>query len=249
MRGPRIYKAINAVTAELAKRGIAKTHTNAQDQYQYRSIDDVLNRLGPLLAKHKLCVLPRVLERIAIDRNGARDEFLVSVALKVAFDLVSAVDETRHTVEAYGEALDEGDKATSKAMSSAYKVAMLQTFCIPVIGNEEPDAKSHKLRKSDHAPEPALGWEQWSRGIIDLIGLCESEEALNRVQDTYRPMLKAISRERSELYAALGEAFARRRHVFGGSKHPVRAKSETKRPSTKSVADPAAESNREPAHV
>src|SRR5688500_1817524 len=114
--------------AELAKTGIGKTHTNSQDQYQYRSIDDVLNRLAPLLAKHRLCVLPRVLERVAVDRQGRQDELLTGVTLKVAFDLINSIDESRCTVEAYGEALDGGDKATSKAMSSAYKVAMLQTF-------------------------------------------------------------------------------------------------------------------------
>jgi ABC-type antimicrobial peptide transport system permease subunit len=73
---PRIYKAINAVMAELAEAGIAKSHTNVSEQYQYRSIDDVLNRLAPLLVRHRLCVLPRVLERIAADRIGIRGEVL-----------------------------------------------------------------------------------------------------------------------------------------------------------------------------
>lgn len=214
MNGPRIYKSINAVMAEIAKGGIAKTHTNAQDQYQYRSIDDVLNRLAPLLAKHRLCVLPRVLERVAVDRNGARDELLVSVALRVAFDLISAVDESRHTVEAYGEALDSGDKATSKAMSSAYKAAMLQTFCVPVIGTEDPDALTYRLRQPDHEPPPVQGWEQWANDIGDLIAVCESEEALGRIRETHRAELKSISRERSDLYHSLGEAFLLRREAL-----------------------------------
>lgn len=214
MRGPRIYKAINAVIAEMARGGIAKSHTNAQDQYQYRSIDDVLNRLAPLLAKHRLCVLPRVLERIAVDRNGARDELLVSVALKVAFDIVSAVDETRHTVEAFGEALDAGDKATSKAMSSAYKAAMLQTFCVPVAGSEDADAHTYKLHRHDHEPQPVGGWEQWAFDFIDVIGVCESEEALTRVQDRNRALLMAVSRERADLYKGIGDAFRSRRTIL-----------------------------------
>lgn len=217
MKGPRIYKAISAVTADMAKCGIAKTHTNAQDQYRYRSIDDVLNCLAPLLAKHRLCVLPRVLERIALDRKGSRDELLVSVALRVAFDLVSAVDETRHTVEAYGEALDGGDKATSKAMSSAYKAAMLQTFCVPVAGSEDADARTYKLHRNDHEPQPVGGWEQWACDVIDLLGLCESEEALTRVQDTNRALLKALSRERPGLYRGIGDAFQRRKSMLDSS--------------------------------
>lgn len=224
MKGPRIYRAINAVSAEMARCGIAKSHTNAQDQYQYRSIDDIQSRLAPLLAKHRLCVLPRVLERIAVDRNGARNELLVSVALKVAFDLVSAVDETRHTVEAYGEALDAGDKATSKAMSSAYKAAMLQTFCVPVVGIEDPDSHTYKLQRSDHEPQPVGGWEQWALGLIDMVGVCESEEALTLVQDRNRALLKAISRERTDLYAGIGHAFRSRKNILdsgGGAGNKV----------------------------
>ena len=60
MAAPSVYAAINAITADLAGSGIRKTRFNEADEYRYRSIDDVLNRLAPLLAKHRLCVLPRV---------------------------------------------------------------------------------------------------------------------------------------------------------------------------------------------
>lgn len=224
MKGPRIYRAINAVMSELASAGIGKTHTNTQDQYRYRSIDDVLNRLAPLLAKHRLCVLPRVLERVAVDRQSSGDELLIGVALKVAFDLVSATDESLHTVEAYGEALDGSDKATSKAMSSAYKAAMLQTFCIPVAGTEEPDAFTYRLRRLEHEPPPVQGWEQWANEIGDLIAVCESEEALARVRETHRPEFKSISRERSDLYHSLGEAFRVRREALATPKQDLATK-------------------------
>ena len=59
MAAPSVYAAINAISAELAERGIPKTRINEVDDYKYRSIDDVLDRLSPLLAKHRLCVLPR----------------------------------------------------------------------------------------------------------------------------------------------------------------------------------------------
>ena len=112
--------------------GIAKRHRNERDDYRYRSIDDVVIRLSPLLAKHKLCVLPRVLERTSAERAGDGDLLLVSVTLRIAFDLVSSADGSSHTIEAFGEALDACDKATAKAMSSAYKYALLQAFCVPV---------------------------------------------------------------------------------------------------------------------
>ena len=98
MSAPQVYKAITAVAAELSGVGIPKCHRNEREDYRYRSIDDVLNRLSPLLARHKLCVLPRVLERECIDRVGEGDLLLVAVTLKVAFDLVSSADGSSHII-------------------------------------------------------------------------------------------------------------------------------------------------------
>jgi hypothetical protein len=97
---PRVYAAIAVITAELAGVGIAKAQVNAQDGYAYRGIDDVLKALAPLLARHKLCVLPRVLERSVTERQGVLGNLLISVSLQVAFDLVSARDGSLHAIEA-----------------------------------------------------------------------------------------------------------------------------------------------------
>jgi hypothetical protein len=136
--------------------------------------------------------------------------------VRVAFDLVSVEDGSVHTVEAYGEALDEGDKGTAKAMSSAYKGAMLQAFCIPVAETEDADAGTGKLvtRPSTLTGEPVEGWEQWADDVMDTLGICESIEAVDRVQAGKRPQLRAISRERPDLYASLGESFSQRRQAL-----------------------------------
>ena len=219
MSAPAVYKAITAIAGELSGAGIAKRHRNERDDYRYRSIDDVLNRLSPLLAKHKLCVLPRVLERTASDRVGDGDLLLVGVALRVAFDLVSSTDGSSHTVEAFGEALDASDKATAKAMSSAYKHAMLQAFCVPVAQIEDADAGSYRLKRSrSHQQEPVEGWAVWASGITDIIESCATREALERLQDRQRPLLKAVSREQPELYAQLGAAFAKRTAALDGER-------------------------------
>ena len=60
----KVYKAINAVQTELSTIGITKDRTNLQGSgYKFRGIDDVYNAISPLLAKHGLCILPRVLTR------------------------------------------------------------------------------------------------------------------------------------------------------------------------------------------
>ena len=213
MRPPEVYRAINAVTAALAGDGIAKSRTNPIELYQYRSIDDVLNRLAPLIAEHRLCILPRVLERIITDRPSPAAPMRVNVLLRVAFDLVSVEDGSVHTVEAFGEALDEGDKGTAKAMSAAYKAVMLQAFCIPVTGTEDADAgmTARVTRPSALTGEPVEGWDRWAKEVMDTLGICESIAAVDRVQSGKRPQLRAISRERPDLYSALGECFVQQR--------------------------------------
>jgi hypothetical protein len=219
MSAPQVYKAVTAIAAELSGAGIPKRHRNEREDYRYRSIDDVLNRLSPLLARHKLCVLPRVLERTATDRVGEGDVLLVGVTLKVAFDLVSSADGSSHTVEAFGEALDASDKATAKAMSSAYKHAMLQAFCVPVAQIEEADASTHRLKRSrSHQREPVEGWAMWTSGIVDIVESCATIEAIGRMRERQRLLLTAISREKPDLYTQIGAAFAKRTAELNGER-------------------------------
>ncbi|WP_120716520.1 ERF family protein [Tsuneonella amylolytica] len=214
----RVYQAISAVAGELAGDGIAKTRLNARDNYLYRSIDDVLGALAPLLARHRLCILPRVLERSAAERIDASGALVMHVALKVAFDLVSAEDGSAHTIEAYGEALDEGDKGTAKAMQSAYKYAVLQAFCVPALAGEDADARSHKLTPSLRA-EPAEGWPAWCAMLRGEIAACASPGDLRSLQQARRGDLAALSREQPALYRDIGAAFAGRQAALTGSQH------------------------------
>ena len=214
MSAPSVYAAINAVSTELAEHGIAKNHVNQADDYKYRSIDDLLDRLAPLLAKHHLCVLPRVVERTVLERQDDGQHLLFHACLRVAFSLTSVDDGSSHVVEAYGEAMDASDKATAKAMSAAYKSAMIQTFCIQLCGSEDPDRSSPRATARTHMAEPVQGWEQWTRDIEDIISLCESEAAIGLVQERNRELLKALSREQADLYHQLGEAFAARREAL-----------------------------------
>jgi hypothetical protein len=233
---PQVYRAINAITAAFAHDGIAKLHTNIRDQYQYRSIDDVLNRLGPLLAKHRLCILPRVVKHRTSTCAADAEGLVTKVRLLAAFDLVSARDGSSHTVQGWGEALDAGDKATAKAMSSAYKCAMLQTFCVPV-ATDDGDAASYRLKVRE--VEPVEGWQGWSDGILDMIRDCESPDALDRVRTRQGSLLNAVKRERPDLYAGIGEGFATRGQQLSAPtvKPPARPKVRTNRAEPRQTAD------------
>lgn len=140
-----VYKAINAVQAELAREGISKVRRNQQQGYNFRGIDDVYNAVSPLLAKAGLVILPRVLGRDCVERTNAKGTALFYVTVEVEFDFVASSDGSRHTVKTFGEAMDSGDKATNKAMSAAYKYALMQAFAIPTEGDNDADATTHEV--------------------------------------------------------------------------------------------------------
>lgn len=140
-----VYKAINVVQAELAREGISKVRRNQQQGYNFRGIDDVYNAVSPLLAKAGLVILPRVLGRDCVERTNAKGTALFYVTVEVEFDFVASSDGSRHTVKTFGEAMDSGDKATNKAMSAAYKYALMQAFAIPTEGDNDADATTHEV--------------------------------------------------------------------------------------------------------
>lgn len=142
---PAVYAAIAAVMGDLAKSGISKDQTNTYDKYKFRGIDDVYNTLAPLLSKHGLLILPRVLERHSEERASQKGGALFYVTVAVEFDFIAASDGSKHTIRAYGEAMDRGDKGTNKAMTAAYKYACFEAFCIPVVGSDDADSETHEV--------------------------------------------------------------------------------------------------------
>ena len=162
------------------------------------------------------------------------------VIVRAAFDLVSALDGSKHTIESFGEAIDESDKGSAKAMSAAYKAAMLQAFCIPV-PQEDADARSPALGRPESSqtvnkpttgatasravqsatanrpvpgaaahPEPVEGWEAWAGEVIAIAESCETAEAIERLTASRRQLFAALQRARPDLYARTGEAITAR---------------------------------------
>ena len=147
-----VYQKIAAITAELSKIGISKDSKNQSQGYAFRGIDAVYGALSPLLAKHGLCILPRVKDRQVIERQNKSGTALFYVTLTVEFDFVAAEDGSKHTVITVGEAMDSGDKASNKAMSAAYKYAAFQAFCIPTEGDNDADSTTHEVVASTIDP-------------------------------------------------------------------------------------------------
>ncbi|MBF5091944.1 hypothetical protein F1640_18485 [Novosphingobium sp. NBM11] len=150
---PAVYIKIAQVQAELAKTGISKSRQNTQQNYQYRGIDEIYNELSPLLAQYGLCILPRMKSREVTERKTSRGGVLFYVMVEAEFDFIAIEDGSTHVVRTYGEAMDSADKATNKAMSAAYKYAVMMSFAIPTEGDNDADATTHTVApKNDDGP-------------------------------------------------------------------------------------------------
>jgi hypothetical protein len=159
----KVYQAINAIQFALSKIGITKEGRNTQGAgYNFRGIDQVYNTLSPLLAEHKLCILPRVVKSMQTERQSSSNKTLIYSYVTMEFDLVSSEDGSKHTICTVGEAFDSGDKSMNKAMSAAYKYAAFQAFAIPTEGDNDADAHTHEVAAKKVVITP-------SQGIADTI--------------------------------------------------------------------------------
>lgn len=219
--GPAVYSSIAAIQEELSRIGISKDGVNSQQNYKFRGIDQVYSALSPLLAKHGLCVLPRMVdcsrsERVSMKPgyNGgpAKESVLFYVTVTAEFDFVAVVDGSTHTVRTYGEAMDSGDKATNKAMSAAYKYAAFMAFAIPTEGDNDADATTHeivrgmpddeyrRLTAKMKTADVAAAKLQDAYGVDDLRQLNQTQyaEAMKRLDKTIADKAKAQTNEQAK---------------------------------------------------
>lgn len=126
----KIHGQISAIMAEV--RAVGKTHKNdGQGGFMYRKIDDVVDMLHPIFAKHKVFILPEAIEDKTENRQTSRGATLIYRIIKVKITYVSGEDGSSLSSTVVGEGMDSGDKAANKAMTAALKYSLSQTFLLP----------------------------------------------------------------------------------------------------------------------
>jgi hypothetical protein len=129
---------------------VAKRDRNASQGFNFRGIDAVINAVGPALRDHGVLVLPIVEEHIASTVEvGQKRTPMGHVVVRVRYRFVGP-DGSQLDCVTVGEAMDSGDKATPKAMSVAFRTALLQALALPT---DEPDPDSTSYERS--APSEA----------------------------------------------------------------------------------------------
>lgn len=135
-----IYESISRIMAEATP--ISKDKLNKQQGFRYRGIDDVMNTFYPLLAKHKVFIVPEVVEQQREERSTKSGGNLIYSILKIKFTFY-AEDGSNISAVVIGEGMDSADKSSNKAMAVGMKYAMFQVFCIPTEDMIDPDGESH----------------------------------------------------------------------------------------------------------
>lgn len=147
-----IYESIAAIMDELP--AIGKGKRNKEQGFMYRGIDDVMNALQPLLSKHKVFVVPEVLEQTREERAAKSGRNLLYSLLKIRYTFY-AEDGTSVSAVVIGEGMDTADKASNKALAVGMKYALFQVFCIPTEEMVDPDSETPEDSKPMPAP-PAI---------------------------------------------------------------------------------------------
>jgi len=145
-----IFKKMSAALADVG--AITKDKTNTQQGFKFRSVDQFINALHPILVKHGLIPIPRCMheehELKDVVRSNGKAGVDRSVFLRMEYDFY-AEDGSKLTVGPIpGEGLDSGDKATNKAMSAALKYMCIQTFWVPTEDIEDADKVSPEIGSS-----------------------------------------------------------------------------------------------------
>lgn len=182
--GPGVLKALLAVMAEVGV--VGKDGWNEQQRFNFRGIDAVLDRVGPLLHKHGVVPIPIVEQQTYRDVEvGNKRTQMREATVQVRYRFC-AVDGSYVDAVVPGEALDSGDKGTSKAMSVAYRTVLIQTLAIPT-SEQDPDASSYErsAATAPTRPEPVTD-KRWLADITRRIEMCpdrqRGRELLQEVQ-------------------------------------------------------------------
>lgn len=138
-----IHQALAVVSRAVV--AVGKDARNEQAGYAARSIDGVLDMIHGPLADAGVVLIPTITDHVITERPTRSGGVQYHVTLWAEFTFYGPAGD-HLTIRYPGEATDSGDKATTKALSQALKAALIQTFTIPVNG-DDPDT---------HEPEPSV---------------------------------------------------------------------------------------------
>ena len=146
MDTPNLRKKLSSISAAVAR--INKTGTNTAQKYKFVKDEEVMARLNPVFAEHGVIIVPTQVVETRLEPYN--DGFLCD--LTVRFTIYDTDSDDTIVGESKGQGWDRGDKASNKAMTSAYKYFVLKTFALATGDDPEADSSTDTLNANASYP-------------------------------------------------------------------------------------------------
>lgn len=157
---PLIFSTMSRVMKDVTAI-VKKKQQGAGVNYAFRSIEDVMNVLHPVLVNNGLVIVPRVLDVKNEMFTTANNKTARSAVLTMEYTFY-ALDGSNVVASIVAESTDYSDKATQQAASYCFKDLLCKTFCIPTIDMQDdgdghqPDIQGAKKYQSKAQNLPRL---------------------------------------------------------------------------------------------
>lgn len=182
MEKQNIYESLMAINKEVD--AIKKDKKNEQQGFMYRGIDQVMNELHDLFAKHSVIITSEIVNAFREERVNSRGTTLIWSIIDYKF-IFTARDGSSISSTARGEAMDSGDKGSNKCLSVALKYVLFSLFLIPTEEMKDPDAEVHELaptKPTEQKPMPKQSTPKSApkpeEVAIDLVAIEEEIKAI-----------------------------------------------------------------------
>lgn len=170
---------IASVSGELV--AIPKTkHKESTVAYAFRSIDEVMNAINPLLEKYKLVISIKVLDRKVTSVTSGKGTPGFAAEVLIELNVTDGVETL--TTQEWALSVDYSDKAPTQAMSMAYKYALIRMF---VVTTKDIIANDADMRDVELPPVEKQPSEKWLKNtfIAELKKHGMDGEFLAKVKD------------------------------------------------------------------
>lgn len=152
MSEPETVPVVVAVSRVMRDvQAVGKGDRNAQQGYNFRGVDAVVNAVGPKLRQHGVVILPYAVETSYRDVTTSTGKPSRECTVTVKYRIYGPAGDYLEC-ETPGESMDFGDKGAPKAMSVAYRIALIQALCLPT---HEPDPDAQAYERGGQETRPA----------------------------------------------------------------------------------------------
>jgi len=142
-----IGKLVQALSWSIAEIGaVQKTGKNNFHKYSYASAEDISRAVQPAFAKHGLVLVLRKICKSIRNTEGKNQHVEIELQYRLAHISGEWMD-----LEIPSEGIDNGDKATFKALTGALKYALVQLCLIPTGDDVEKDSPTAPARQKKTA--------------------------------------------------------------------------------------------------